>query len=149
MSYRHRQRYIHGMDLSLCIHLCVHLYIYQSIYLYNSLPISSAFQTSLKLNPLSNHLFFPYIYIYLCYIGMILPGCQDTGTGIILGKRGQYVLTDGKDEEHLSRGVYDTYTNTNLRSVGRRKKCCRCFTPFNTLFLIIILYHTYIIYFFL
>lgn len=59
--------------------------------------------------------------------GMILPGCQDTGTAIIMGKRGQYVFTDGErwiwtrvnlsgnDEEHLSRGVYDTYTNTNLR----------------------------------
>lgn len=45
----------------------------------------------------------------------ILPGCQDTGTAIIAGKRGQYVLTDGEDEKHLSRGVYDTYTNTNLR----------------------------------
>jgi fumarate hydratase class I len=32
-----------------------------------------------------------------------------------LVQRGQFVLTDGKDEEHLSRGVYDTYTNTNLR----------------------------------
>ncbi|CAM9123982.1 unnamed protein product [Ectocarpus sp. 13 AM-2016] len=47
--------------------------------------------------------------------GMVLPGCQDTGTAIIMGKRGQFVLTDGKDEEHLSKGVYDTYTNTNLR----------------------------------
>lgn len=47
----------------------------------------------------------------------VLPGCQDTGTAIISGKRGQYVLTDGKDEEHLSRGVYDTYTTTNLRLV--------------------------------
>ena len=45
----------------------------------------------------------------------ILPGCQDTGTAIIAGKRGQYVLTDGKDEEHLSHGVYDTYTANNLR----------------------------------
>ena len=45
----------------------------------------------------------------------ILPGCQDTGTAIIMGKRGQNILTDGKDEEHLSRGVYDTYTGTNLR----------------------------------
>ena len=45
----------------------------------------------------------------------VLPGCQDTGTAIISGKRGQYVLTDGKDEEHLSHGVYDTYTRTNLR----------------------------------
>ncbi|XP_006819722.1 fumarate hydratase class I, aerobic-like [Saccoglossus kowalevskii] len=47
--------------------------------------------------------------------GMVLPGCQDTGTAIIIGKRGQNVWTDGKDEEHLSRGVYDTYTKTNLR----------------------------------
>jgi fumarate hydratase class I len=47
--------------------------------------------------------------------GRILPGCQDTGTGIVLGKRGQYVWTDGQDEEHLSRGIYDTYTKTNLR----------------------------------
>ena len=45
----------------------------------------------------------------------ILPGCQDTGTAIISGKRGQYVLTDGNDESHISRGVYDTYTGTNLR----------------------------------
>lgn len=45
----------------------------------------------------------------------ILPGCQDTGTAIIMGKRGQYVLTDGEDEKHLSHGVYDTYTQTNLR----------------------------------
>lgn len=45
----------------------------------------------------------------------VLPGCQDTGTAIVSGKRGQYVLTDGKDEEHLSHGVYDTYTTTNLR----------------------------------
>lgn len=45
----------------------------------------------------------------------ILPGCQDTGTALVTGKRGQYVLTDGNDEEHLSHGVYDTYTGTNLR----------------------------------
>ena len=47
--------------------------------------------------------------------GMILPGCQDTGTAIVMGKRGQYVLTDGEDERALSRGVYDTYKTTNLR----------------------------------
>lgn len=46
---------------------------------------------------------------------MILPGCQDTGTGIIMGKKGQYVFTDGHDEEHLSRGVFDAYTQKNLR----------------------------------
>jgi hypothetical protein len=45
----------------------------------------------------------------------VLPSCQDTGTAIIAGKRGQFVLTDGEDESHLSRGVYDTYTGTNLR----------------------------------
>lgn len=47
--------------------------------------------------------------------GMVLPGCQDTGTAIVMGKRGQYVWTDGQDETHLSRGVYDTYTQSNLR----------------------------------
>lgn len=47
--------------------------------------------------------------------GKILPGCQDTGTAIVQGKRGQYVWTDGNDEEALSRGVFDTYTGTNLR----------------------------------
>eukprot|EP00197_Chlamydomonas_leiostraca_P010565 CAMPEP_0202867630 /NCGR_PEP_ID=MMETSP1391-20130828/9536_1 /ASSEMBLY_ACC=CAM_ASM_000867 /TAXON_ID=1034604 /ORGANISM="Chlamydomonas leiostraca, Strain SAG 11-49" /LENGTH=567 /DNA_ID=CAMNT_0049547687 /DNA_START=108 /DNA_END=1811 /DNA_ORIENTATION=- len=47
--------------------------------------------------------------------GMVLPGCQDTGTAIIMGKRGQYVWTDGKDEEALSRGVFKAYTETNLR----------------------------------
>ncbi|MFC4271149.1 fumarate hydratase [Sneathiella chungangensis] len=47
--------------------------------------------------------------------GMVLPGCQDTGTAIIMGKKGQYVWTDGTDKEQLSRGVYKTYTETNLR----------------------------------
>ncbi len=47
--------------------------------------------------------------------GGVLPMCQDTGTAIIMGKRGQQVLTCGDDEEALSRGVYDTYINTNLR----------------------------------
>jgi fumarate hydratase class I len=46
---------------------------------------------------------------------MILPGCQDTGTAIIMGKKGQNVWTDGQDSEHLSRGVYNTYTKRNLR----------------------------------
>lgn len=46
---------------------------------------------------------------------MVLPGCQDTGTAIIIGKRGHSVWTDGLDEEHLARGVYDTYTQRNLR----------------------------------
>jgi fumarate hydratase class I len=47
--------------------------------------------------------------------GMILPSCQDTGTAIVMGKKGQYVVTLGDDEEALSRGIYDTYTTTNLR----------------------------------
>ena len=41
--------------------------------------------------------------------------CQDTGTAIVMGKRGQHVLTDGRDEEHIARGVYDAYTQLNLR----------------------------------
>ena len=47
--------------------------------------------------------------------GGVLPMCQDTGTAIVMGKRGQHVLTDGRDEEHISRGVYDAYTTLNLR----------------------------------
>ncbi len=47
--------------------------------------------------------------------GGILPMCQDTGTAIVMGKRGQQVLTDGRDEEHIARGVYDAYTTLNLR----------------------------------
>ncbi len=45
----------------------------------------------------------------------VLPFCQDTGTAIIMGKKGQRVWTDGNDEEALSRGVYNTYVNENLR----------------------------------
>ena len=41
--------------------------------------------------------------------------CQDTGTAIVMGKRGQHVLTDGGDEAHIARGVYDAYTKLNLR----------------------------------
>jgi fumarate hydratase class I len=47
--------------------------------------------------------------------GGILPMCQDTGTAIIKGKRGQLVYTGGGDEVALSRGVYDAYTQLNLR----------------------------------
>ncbi|RNA37538.1 fumarate hydratase class I [Brachionus plicatilis] len=46
---------------------------------------------------------------------MVLPSCQDTGTAICMGKKGQLVWTDGNDEEHISRGVYNTYTKRNLR----------------------------------
>lgn len=45
----------------------------------------------------------------------ILPFCQDTGTAIIMGKKGNRVFTDGNDEEALSHGVYNTYTSENLR----------------------------------
>ena len=47
--------------------------------------------------------------------GGMLPMCQDTGTAIIMGKRGGCVLTDGRDPEHLARGVHDAYTTLNLR----------------------------------
>jgi fumarate hydratase, class I len=45
----------------------------------------------------------------------VLPGCQDTGTAIILGKKGHLVLTDGMDESCISQGVYRTYHESNLR----------------------------------
>jgi fumarate hydratase class I len=45
----------------------------------------------------------------------ILPFCQDTGTAIIMGKKGQNVWTGGNDEEALSKGVYNTFTEDNLR----------------------------------
>ncbi|MEX2291102.1 MAG: fumarate hydratase [Mycobacteriales bacterium] len=47
--------------------------------------------------------------------GGVLPMCQDTGTAIVLGTRGQQVLTEGRDAEHLSRGIFDAYTSLNLR----------------------------------
>lgn len=47
--------------------------------------------------------------------GMVLPGCQDTGTAICMGKKGQYVWTDGNDAEAISKGIYNTYTEKNLR----------------------------------
>lgn len=47
--------------------------------------------------------------------GGVLPMCQDTGTAIIMGKRGQDVLTSGNDAEAISRGVYNAYTQLNLR----------------------------------
>jgi len=45
----------------------------------------------------------------------VLPLCQDTGTATIVGKKGQQVWTGVKDEEYLTRGVYKTYTEENLR----------------------------------
>ncbi|GAA3722463.1 fumarate hydratase [Terrabacter ginsenosidimutans] len=47
--------------------------------------------------------------------GGVLPMCQDTGTAIVMGKRGQHVLTAGTDERAISEGVYDAYTRLNLR----------------------------------
>jgi len=46
---------------------------------------------------------------------MILPSCQDTGTVIIIGKRGHEVITGNNDASHLTRGVYDAYDQGNLR----------------------------------
>ncbi|MFB7896367.1 fumarate hydratase [Streptomyces xiamenensis] len=45
----------------------------------------------------------------------VLPMCQDTGTAIVMGKRGQQVLTEGEDARALSRGIFDAYTKLNLR----------------------------------
>ena len=47
--------------------------------------------------------------------GGILPMCQDTGTALVMGKKGQYVLTTAKDEVAISQGIYNAYTNLNLR----------------------------------
>ena len=47
--------------------------------------------------------------------GGILPMCQDTGTALVMGKKGQFVLTTGKDEVAISQGIYDAYTTLNLR----------------------------------
>ncbi|MBO0868536.1 MAG: fumarate hydratase, partial [Micromonosporaceae bacterium] len=47
--------------------------------------------------------------------GGVLPMCQDTGTAIVMAKRGRHVLTDGSDERAIARGVFDAYTRLNLR----------------------------------
>ena len=47
--------------------------------------------------------------------GRVLPGCQDTGTAIVMGHKGERVLTDGDDAEALSHGVFDAYSQRNLR----------------------------------
>lgn len=46
---------------------------------------------------------------------MQLPSCQDTGTAIVMGKKGQDVWTDADDEEWLSKGIFNTYQERNLR----------------------------------
>ena len=47
--------------------------------------------------------------------GGVLPSCQDTGTAIVMGKKGQHVFTGGGDEEAIARGVFETYHTSNLR----------------------------------
>jgi fumarate hydratase class I len=47
--------------------------------------------------------------------GGVLPMCQDTGTAIVKGKKGQFVLTGGGDEAAIARGVHETYQRDNLR----------------------------------
>jgi fumarate hydratase class I len=47
--------------------------------------------------------------------GGVLPMCQDTGTAIVIGKKGQRVWTGGGDERALARGVFETYQSANLR----------------------------------
>src|SRR5262245_37715433 len=47
--------------------------------------------------------------------GFVLPSCQDTGTAIVMGKKGQHVYTGGGDEAAIARGVHDVYRTANLR----------------------------------
>ncbi len=47
--------------------------------------------------------------------GMVLPSCQDTGTAIVIGKKGERVFTGADDEEALSRGIFDAFAANNLR----------------------------------
>ena len=47
--------------------------------------------------------------------GGVLPMCQDTGTALVMAKKGQHVLTTAKDEVAISQGIYDAYTTLNLR----------------------------------
>ena len=47
--------------------------------------------------------------------GGVLPMCQDTGTAIVKGKKGQFVVTGGGDEEAIARGVFNTFQTSNLR----------------------------------
>jgi fumarate hydratase class I len=47
--------------------------------------------------------------------GRVLPGCQDTGTAIAMGYKGQQVFTPGDDAESLSRGIFEAYDQRNLR----------------------------------
>ncbi|NCV82693.1 MAG: fumarate hydratase [Actinobacteria bacterium] len=47
--------------------------------------------------------------------GGILPMCQDTGTALVMAKKGQHVLTTSNDEVAISQGIYDAFTKLNLR----------------------------------
>src|SRR5690606_24291453 len=47
--------------------------------------------------------------------GGVLPMCQDTGTAIVKGRKGQFVLTGGGDEVAIARGIHETYQRDNLR----------------------------------
>jgi fumarate hydratase class I len=47
--------------------------------------------------------------------GRVLPGCQDTGTAIVMAHKGERVLTGGNDAEALSQGIFDAYAERNLR----------------------------------
>jgi fumarate hydratase class I len=47
--------------------------------------------------------------------GRVLPSCQDTGTAIVVGNKGQFVMTGGGDEQAIARGVFETYHTANLR----------------------------------
>jgi fumarate hydratase class I len=47
--------------------------------------------------------------------GGVLPSCQDTGTAIVWGHKGERVITDSDDAEAISRGIFDTFQTSNLR----------------------------------
>jgi len=47
--------------------------------------------------------------------GFVLPSCQDTGTAIVMGKKGQSIFTGFNDEEAIARGIFQTYHSSNLR----------------------------------
>ncbi len=47
--------------------------------------------------------------------GGVLPSCQDTGTAVVVGHKGERVLTDADDERAIARGVFDTFQTSNLR----------------------------------
>jgi fumarate hydratase, class I len=65
----------------------------------------------------ANDKFVAYDYLKNANIaaGGVLPMCQDTGTVIIMGKKGRFVFTDGSDEAALAEGARDAYLKRNLR----------------------------------